>query len=199
MPLTYRLDNPQACTFQKRMASSQKDMDPQGRESAVPLPARRRNGTLGLRKTALESRMHVQTVGLNVEKRISALSQGELFLLTFPLQELDRLCASQVPRSLEFLGPATAPKAQSTAFIGSLRAACRLSASIVNQPSWQSQPPTCGPGFLLHKQPTTPSFTRCPISPFTTDSFLRRKRGCRPKWFPQPTGFWRCTPSNSRI
>jgi len=84
LPLTYRLDNHPAYTFQKRMASSQKDMDPQGRESAVPLPARRRSGTLGLRKTALESRMHVPTVGLNVEKTISALGQGEVFLLTFP-------------------------------------------------------------------------------------------------------------------
>ena len=85
MPLTHRVDNhSQACTFQKRMASSQKDMEPQGRESGAPVRTRRRSGTLGLRKTTLESRVHVQTVGLNAKKIISALSQGKTFLLTFP-------------------------------------------------------------------------------------------------------------------
>ena len=85
MPLTHRVDNhSQACTFQKRMASSQKDMEPQGRESDAPVRTRRRSGTLGLRKTTLESRVHVQTVGLNAKKIISALSQGKTFLLTFP-------------------------------------------------------------------------------------------------------------------
>ena len=85
MPLTHRVDNHnQACTFQKRMASSQKDMEPQGRESDAPVRTRRRSGTLGLRKTTLESRVHVQTVGLNAKKIISALSQGKTFLLTFP-------------------------------------------------------------------------------------------------------------------
>src|SRR5437879_4097728 len=66
------------------MASSQKDMEPQGRESDAPVRTRRRSGTLGLRKTTLESRVHVQTVGLNAKKIISALSQGKTFLLTFP-------------------------------------------------------------------------------------------------------------------
>ena len=66
------------------MASSQKDMEPQGRESGAPVRTRRRSGTLGLRKTTLESRVHVQTVGLNAKKIISALSQGKTFLLTFP-------------------------------------------------------------------------------------------------------------------
>jgi len=85
LPLTHRVDNhSQACTFQKRMASSQKDMEPQGRESDAPVRTRRRSGTLGLRKTTLESRVHVQTVGLNAKKIISALSQGKTFLLTFP-------------------------------------------------------------------------------------------------------------------
>src|SRR5207247_2723240 len=59
-------------------------MEPQGRESDAPVRTRRRSGTLGLRKTTLESRVHVQTVGLNAKKIISALSQGKTFLLTFP-------------------------------------------------------------------------------------------------------------------
>src|SRR5215831_9631383 len=36
------------------------------------------------RKATLESRVHVQTVGLNAKKIISALSRGEIFFLTFP-------------------------------------------------------------------------------------------------------------------
>ena len=70
--------------FRSEWRRHKKGMDPQGRESPVPLQARRRSGTLGLRKIALESRVHVQTVGLNAKKTISALGEGEIFLLTFP-------------------------------------------------------------------------------------------------------------------
>src|SRR5882724_2636728 len=40
-------------------------MEPQGRGSVSPLRTRRRNRALGLSKTTLRSRVHVQTVGLN--------------------------------------------------------------------------------------------------------------------------------------
>src|SRR3974377_1206928 len=66
------------------MASSQKDMEPQGRGSGSPLHARRPSGSLGLRKTTLESRVHVQTLGLNAEKIFRHRAEGEIFLLTFP-------------------------------------------------------------------------------------------------------------------
>src|SRR5258708_14798072 len=44
-------------------------MEPQGRGSVSPLRTRRRNRALGLRKTTLRSRVHVQTVGLNAETK----------------------------------------------------------------------------------------------------------------------------------
>src|SRR5712691_10843397 len=40
------------------------EMEPQGRGSVSPLRTRRRNRALGLSKTTLRSRVHVQTVGL---------------------------------------------------------------------------------------------------------------------------------------
>ena len=46
-----------------------KDMEPQGRGSVPAFRTRRRNRALGLRKTTLRSRVHVQTVGLNAETK----------------------------------------------------------------------------------------------------------------------------------
>src|SRR5713101_4517071 len=44
-------------------------MEPQGRGSVPAFRTRRRNRALGLRKTTLRSRVHVQTVGLNAETK----------------------------------------------------------------------------------------------------------------------------------
>jgi hypothetical protein len=45
-------------------------MEPQGRGNVPALHTPERNKRLGLRKTTLESRVHVQTVGLNAEQSI---------------------------------------------------------------------------------------------------------------------------------
>ena len=59
-------------------------MEPQGRGNVLALRARERNKRLGLRKTTLESRVHVQTVGLNAEtKKDRHRADGEKCLLTF--------------------------------------------------------------------------------------------------------------------
>ena len=85
MPLTHRVDNQsQACTFQKRMASPQKDMELQRRNRGAPGNRRRRSVKLDLWTTTLESRVHVQTVGLNDKKISSAFSNEEIFFLTCP-------------------------------------------------------------------------------------------------------------------
>ena len=55
--------------FQKRMAPN-KGMEPQGRGNVPALHTPERNKRLGLSKTTLESRVHVQTVGLNAEQSI---------------------------------------------------------------------------------------------------------------------------------
>src|SRR5580704_18381746 len=68
-------------------------MEPQGRGNIPALHTPERNKRLGLRKTTLESRVHVQTVGLNAETTTSRhRAKGELFLLTFPLIGLLRFC-----------------------------------------------------------------------------------------------------------
>ena len=85
MPLTHRVDNQsQACTFQKRMASPQKDMELQRRNRGAPGNTRTRSVKLDPWTTTLESRVHVQTVGLNDKKISSAFSNEEIFFLTCP-------------------------------------------------------------------------------------------------------------------
>jgi hypothetical protein len=69
--------------FRKRMRRHDWEMEPQGRGSVSPLYKRRRNRTLRLRKTTRESRVHVQTVGLNAEKIFRHRAEGEILLLTF--------------------------------------------------------------------------------------------------------------------
>src|SRR5271170_5865049 len=69
-----------------------KGMEPQGRGSVSPLRTRRRNRILGLRKTTLRLRVHVQPVGLNAEtKKDRHRADGETCLLTFPFIGLFRL------------------------------------------------------------------------------------------------------------
>jgi hypothetical protein len=54
-----------------------------------PLHTRKGNRTLGLSKTTLGGRVHVQPVGLNAEtKKDRHRADGERCLLTFPLQKL---------------------------------------------------------------------------------------------------------------
>ena len=60
------------------------EMEPQGRRTVSPLYTRRPNRTLRLRKTTLESRVHVQTIRLNAEKIISAPSRRRGFSLDIP-------------------------------------------------------------------------------------------------------------------
>src|SRR5712691_4961651 len=61
-------------------------MEPQGRGNVPALHTPERNKRLGLRKTTLESRGHVQTVGLNAETTTCRhRAEGEECLLTFPL------------------------------------------------------------------------------------------------------------------
>ena len=59
-------------------------MEPQGRGNVSPLCTRRRNRKLGLCKTTLRGRVHVQTIGLNAEKIISAPSRWGRFSLDIP-------------------------------------------------------------------------------------------------------------------
>src|SRR5258706_10374522 len=76
-----------------------KDMEPQRRGSVLPLHIWKRNRTLGLRKTTLEVGVHVQRVGLNAEtKKDRHRAEGEMFLLTFPLQKLLQACAGVIWR-----------------------------------------------------------------------------------------------------
>src|SRR5258708_35543281 len=59
-------------------------MEPQGRGSVSPARTRRRNRALGLSKTTLRSRVHVQTVGLNAATKKDRHRAGrEVCLLTF--------------------------------------------------------------------------------------------------------------------
>ena len=67
-------------------------MEPQGRGNVPALHTPERNKRLGLSKTTLESRVYVQTVGLNAEtKKGRHRAEGEIFLLTFPFIGLLRL------------------------------------------------------------------------------------------------------------
>ena len=62
------------------------EMEPQGRTIETPLRTRRQSKTFHLAKTTLRGRVHVQTVGLNAEKKNDRLrAEGEIFFLTFPL------------------------------------------------------------------------------------------------------------------
>src|ERR1700723_2177849 len=68
-----------------------KDMEPQRTGSVSPIDTRKRNRTLGPRKTTLGARVHVQPVGLNAEaKKDRHQPEGEIFLLTFPFIGLVR-------------------------------------------------------------------------------------------------------------
>src|ERR1700730_16164643 len=79
--------------FQKRMAPSRQGYGTQGRENVPARHTPERNKRLGLRKTTLESRVHVQTVGLNAKtKKVSAPSRRGTFSLDIPF---NRTC----PRS----------------------------------------------------------------------------------------------------
>ena len=77
-----------------------KDMEPQRRGSVPPLHTRKRNRTLGLRKTTLGSRVHVQPVGLNAEtkKGSAPTRRGDVSLdnplyRTFPISSRSRQLA----------------------------------------------------------------------------------------------------------
>src|ERR1700688_2297511 len=60
-------------------------MEPQGRGNVPARHTPERNKRLGLRKTTLESRVHVQTVGLNAEtKKVSAPSRRRRMSLDIP-------------------------------------------------------------------------------------------------------------------
>src|SRR5258708_5488693 len=70
-------------------------MEPQGRGSVSPLRTRRRNRALGLSKTTLRSRVHVQTVGLNAATKKDRHRAGrEVCLLTFLFIGLVRVTLS---------------------------------------------------------------------------------------------------------
>ena len=56
-----------------------------------------RDKRLGLRKTTLESRGHVQTVGLNAETKSVGTEPRGVFLLTSPLIGLVRVCCFSGP------------------------------------------------------------------------------------------------------
>src|SRR5215469_17414910 len=66
------------------MASPQKDMELQRRNRGAPGNTRTRSVKLDPWTTTLESRVHVQTVGLNDKKISSAFSNEEIFFLTCP-------------------------------------------------------------------------------------------------------------------
>jgi hypothetical protein len=80
-----------------------KDMEPQRTGSVPPLDTRKRNRTLGRRKTTLGvgvhvQPVHVQPVGLNAEaKKDRHQPEGEVFLLTFPFIGLVRLALPAEP------------------------------------------------------------------------------------------------------
>jgi hypothetical protein len=60
--------------------------------------ARGDNQTLCLEKTTLRVRAHIQTVGLNAEKKMIGFEpKGEVFLLTFPLIGPYRFCDKPGP------------------------------------------------------------------------------------------------------
>jgi len=70
------------------------EMEPQGKGSVSSLRTRRRNGALGLRKTTLRSRVHVQTVGLNAETKKDRHRAGRGgFSLDIPFYRTCTICA----------------------------------------------------------------------------------------------------------
>src|SRR5260370_39483948 len=80
-------------------------MEPQGRGSVSPLRTRRRNRALGLSKTTLRSRVHVQTVGLNAATKKDRHRAGrEVCLLTFLFIGLVRLRRLPGLENLNYLG-----------------------------------------------------------------------------------------------
>src|SRR5207245_11649945 len=58
---THKVDNCQACCFRNEWRGRNKGMEPQGRGNVPARHTRERNKRLGLSKTTLESRLHVQT------------------------------------------------------------------------------------------------------------------------------------------
>src|SRR5437016_455918 len=67
-------------------------MEPQGRGNVPARHTPERNKRLGLRKTTLESRGHVQTSWAECprQKKFRHRAEGEIFLLTFPFIGLFR-------------------------------------------------------------------------------------------------------------
>src|SRR5438132_14224907 len=68
-------------------------MEPQGRGNVPARHTPERNKRLGLRKTTLESRGHVQTSWAECprQKKFRHRAEGEIFLLTFPFIGLFRV------------------------------------------------------------------------------------------------------------
>src|SRR6266481_5721039 len=60
-------------------------MEPQGRGNVPALHTPERNKRLGLRKTTLESRVHVSNSWAECRTKYRHRAEGEAFLLTFPL------------------------------------------------------------------------------------------------------------------
>src|SRR5258708_11945158 len=109
---THKVDNCQACCFRNEWRRRNKGMEPQGRGNVPALHTPERNKRLGLRKTTLESRGHVQTVGLNAETTTCRhRADGEECLLTFPFigpvrLALNRDLATLMPRFSSDMLPA---------------------------------------------------------------------------------------------
>lgn len=98
------------------------EMEPQGRGNISPLPARRRNRTRSLSKTTLEARGHVQTVGLNAERKNDRhRADGEIFLLTFPFIGL---LQNGINRDLRKRMAAKATSGRTEARVEMIRAIC---------------------------------------------------------------------------
>src|SRR5260370_34364668 len=84
-------------------------MEPQGRGKVPARHTPERDKLLGLSKTTLESRGHVQTVGLNAETTTCRhRAEGEECLLTFPFISLireRRQASPQTAQPMESSGP----------------------------------------------------------------------------------------------
>ena len=77
---THPVDNHQACCFRKRWAPSRQRNGTTGRGSVSPLHTRRRNRTLGRRKTTLGGGVPAQTNGADAATRMDGIEpMGEVF------------------------------------------------------------------------------------------------------------------------
>ena len=138
MPLTHRVDNQsQACTFQKRMASPQKDMELQRRNRGAPGNKRTRSVKLDPWTTTLESRVHVQTVGLNDKKISSAFSNEEIFFLTCPfIGSLRSGCLTELTRDLGSAARNTATALYPCIYASEIYAPDQLMTEPCREASW---------------------------------------------------------------